>query len=109
MTAPERGMESLRLLDVAPGAVARVLEIDAPASAWRERLQSYGLAPGRSVEVIQHAPVTVVRVDHIDLAFEARIARGIVVSAGGVAQSTLDALRPSSKRSPPLDCSGTLG
>ncbi len=71
-----------RLLDVPPGAVARVVEIDASASGWRERLHAYGLAPGREVEVIQHAPVTVVRVEHIELAFEAGIARAIVVSAG---------------------------
>jgi Fe2+ transport system protein FeoA len=58
-----------------------VVEIDASACGWRERLQAYGLVPGREVEVIQHAPVTVVRVEHVDLAFEAGIARGIVVSA----------------------------
>lgn len=71
-----------RLPEVAPGEVARVIEIDASAADWRERLQAYGLAPGRELTVIQHAPVTVVRVERIDLAFEARIARGIVVSPG---------------------------
>lgn len=80
-----------RLRDVAPGAIATVLEIDASVSAWRERLQSYGLAPGRQVEVVQHSPVTVVRVERIDLAFEARIAAGILVSpaGGGVPPVTL--------------------
>lgn len=71
---------STRLPDLAPGSVARVVEIDALAGRWRERLQAYGLAPGREVKVIQHAPVTVVRVEHIDLAFESAIARGILVS-----------------------------
>jgi Fe2+ transport system protein FeoA len=72
---------STRLPDVPPGEVARVVEIDASASRWRERLQAYGLAPGREVEVIQHAPVTVVRVERVELAFEAGVARAIVVSA----------------------------
>lgn len=72
---------SARLRDLAPGTVAKVLEIDASAARWRERLIAYGLAPGREVEVVQQAPVTVVRVERIDLAFESRIAAGIVVSA----------------------------
>jgi len=71
-----------RLPDVPPGGIARVVSIDASARGCRERLQAYGLAPGREVEVVQHAPVTVVRVDHVDLAFEAGIARGIIVSTG---------------------------
>ncbi len=68
-----------RLPELPPGSLARVVEIDASVAEWRERLQAYGLAPGRRLEVVQHAPVTVVRVERIDLAFEARIARGILV------------------------------
>jgi Fe2+ transport system protein FeoA len=78
---------STRLLDVPPGGVARVVEIDASACGWRERLHAYGLAPGREVEVVQHAPVTVVRVEHVELAFEASIARAVVVSAAGASAS----------------------
>lgn len=83
MSAPAGGEGAVgrrRLPDLAPGSVARVVEIDASVAEWRERLQAYGLAPGRRLEVVQQAPVTVVRVDHTDLAFEARIARGIVVA-----------------------------
>ncbi|MGV1049422.1 MAG: CbiX/SirB N-terminal domain-containing protein [Solirubrobacterales bacterium] len=79
---PETG--STRLREVPPGAVARVVELDDSISPWRERLQAYGLVPGRELTVVQQAPVTVVRVEHIDLAFEPRISRGIIVSAGAV-------------------------
>ncbi|MDO8795349.1 MAG: FeoA family protein [Vicinamibacterales bacterium] len=64
---------------VKPGSVVRVVEIGEGASGWHERLQAYGIAPGREVTVVQQAPVTVVRVDHVDLAFEAAIARHIIV------------------------------
>jgi len=69
----------LALSELEPGATAAVVEIGAAAAAWREQLQAYGLAPGRELEVIQQRPVTVVRVERTELAFEARIARGIVV------------------------------
>lgn len=59
--------------------------------AWQERqLAGYGVARGREAEVVQTSPVIVVRVDHVELAFERRIARGIqitepVSSLGGAA------------------------
>ena len=62
-----------------PGSVVRVLAIDEGASKWHERLQAYGIAPGREITVVQQAPVTVVRIDHVDLAFEDAIARHIVI------------------------------
>lgn len=68
------------LAELPPGTTATVLELDASVSTWRDRLVAYGIAPGRQVEVVQHTPVTVVRVERIDLAFEARIAAGIVVA-----------------------------
>lgn len=60
-----------------------MVEIDSSAAEWRELLQAYGLAPGQELTVVQHAPVTVVRVERTDLAFESRIARGILVSTSG--------------------------
>lgn len=83
------GTPPVPLADLAPGTVATVLELDASVSIWRDRLVAYGLVPGRRVEVVQHAPVTVVRVERIDLAFEARIAAGIVVAACGVTGAEL--------------------
>lgn len=69
-----------RLNEVAAGSIAQVVELDDSISTWRERLQAYGVAPGRRIEVVQHNPVTVVRVERTDIAFEAKIAGGILVS-----------------------------
>lgn len=83
MSGPATDGEAVRstwLSDLAPGETATVLEIDDSLRSWREQLQAYGVAPGREVEVIQHAPVTVIRVEHLDLAFESRIARGILIA-----------------------------
>jgi Fe2+ transport system protein FeoA len=46
----------------------------------RAHLQAYGLSPGYWVEVIQHYPVTVVRVEHTELALEAGLACQVQVS-----------------------------
>jgi Fe2+ transport system protein FeoA len=67
------------LADVRPGTTTSVLALDGLETRLREQLQAYGLAPGRSVLVLQHAPVTVVRIDHTDLAFERHLSAGIVV------------------------------
>jgi Fe2+ transport system protein FeoA len=47
---------------------------------WRERLQAYGVSPGSELEVVQQSPVTVVRIDHVELAFEHSVARDILIS-----------------------------
>ncbi len=70
------------LADACPGDCVTVCFINDDADAWREHLQAYGIASGREVEVVQQKPVTVVRVDHVDLAFEADIARAIVIEDG---------------------------
>ena len=57
-------------------------DVDLPCAEGEQALdlrQLVAVRPGREVEVIQQAPVTVVRVEHIDLAFESRIAVGILV------------------------------
>lgn len=51
-------------------------------------MQAYGVAPGRWVKVVQQSPVTVVRVEHLDLAFELDIARGIRVEAAATESDT---------------------
>ena len=56
----------------------------------RSQLQSYGLAPGHTVKVLQHTPVTVLLIEQFELALErelaavvegvqSRVDRGIVV------------------------------
>lgn len=45
----------------------------------RIRLQSYGLVPGAWVLVLQHAPVTVVQIEHLELALENNLASKVRV------------------------------
>jgi Fe2+ transport system protein FeoA len=59
----------------------RIEALDGLSEGRCHQMQAYGLAPGRSVKVVQQSPVTVVRVEHLDLAFESDIARGIHVEA----------------------------
>lgn len=68
---------TVALSEVPPGNIVTVERIANLTGSRSEQLQAYGLVPGRSVKVIQQAPVTVVRVEHIDLAFESHIAREI--------------------------------
>jgi Fe2+ transport system protein FeoA len=81
------------LADAAPGTSVRVRGIGAGAVEWREHLQAYGISRGREITVVQQSPVTVVRVDHVDLAFETRIAREIAVDAAAGATPPLPAQR----------------
>ncbi|MBK5230313.1 MAG: ferrous iron transport protein A [Thermoleophilia bacterium] len=86
------------LADAAPGASVRVRGIGAGAAEWREHLQAYGISRGREITVVQQSPVTVVRVDHVDLAFEVRIAREIAVDAAAGATPPLPAQRSQGTR-----------
>ncbi len=69
------------LADVPRGARARVARLDGLPAERQEYLRAYGVAPGRWLRVVQRTPVTVVRVEHTDLAFEPQIARGVEVEA----------------------------
>jgi Fe2+ transport system protein FeoA len=69
----------MTLADIPPGSRARIDTLDGLSTDRRHQLQAYGVAPGRWVRVVQQSPVTVVRVEHLDLAFESDIARGIRV------------------------------
>lgn len=71
----------MTLADVPPGSRARIDTLDGLSASRCHQLQAYGLAPGRWVKVVQQSPVTVVRIEHLDLAFESDIARGIRVEA----------------------------
>jgi Fe2+ transport system protein FeoA len=46
----------------------------------REHLRAYGVEPGGTIEVLQHHPVTVVRVEHTELALDAGIAARVLVT-----------------------------
>jgi Fe2+ transport system protein FeoA len=67
------------LAHVPPGGRARIVELGKMPAVQRERLQAYGLAPGRWVGVLQHSPVTVVQIDQTELAFEADLAAQVFV------------------------------
>lgn len=51
------------------------------STGHRELLRTYGLEPGRTVRVEQHAPVTVVKVDQTEVALEADLAKLVFVGA----------------------------
>jgi Fe2+ transport system protein FeoA len=70
-----------RLADAPPGCRVCMAGFSEEGVCWRERLQAYGVSPGSEIEVVQQSPVTVVRVDHVELAFERSVARDIIVRA----------------------------
>lgn len=71
--------DGLTLADVPVGATVDVDNLDRLPVESCHQLQAYGLSPGRSVEIVQQSPVTVVRIEQLDLAFEAEIARAVSV------------------------------
>lgn len=77
---PVNGSSSISLADVPPGARAKVVGFsgDFPIER-RVFLQAYGLNPNYPVDVLQHSPVTVIRVDYTELALERELAQGIQV------------------------------
>jgi Fe2+ transport system protein FeoA len=69
------------LADVHPGEGARLSGFTAEFPAERcAHLQAYGLVPGRFVRVLQHNPVTVVQVEHCEIAIERELAGQICVA-----------------------------
>jgi Fe2+ transport system protein FeoA len=50
-----------------------------PPEHWAH-LQAYGLVPGRYVRVLQHTPVTIVQVEHCEIALEDELACQIRVA-----------------------------
>jgi len=76
------------LADVRPGDQVRIVGLEGLSEASRSMLQALGLCPGRYVEVIRHSPVTLVRVEHSELALEAETARRIRVQSEGPHLST---------------------
>jgi Fe2+ transport system protein FeoA len=77
--AGDRGQAArVPLALLAPGEEATVDELAAAIDpVQREQLAAYGLAPGRRLRVLQHRPLTVVQVEHTELALEAAVAREI--------------------------------
>ncbi len=68
------------LWHVSPGQEVTILGFEALPPDFQHYLQAYGLMPGRTVRVLAQRPVTIVQVEHTELAFEPQIARCILVS-----------------------------
>lgn len=68
------------LTELSPGTRARILGFDDLLSPERRAiLQAYGVLPGSEMWVRQHHPVTVIQVEHTELALEADLADAILV------------------------------
>jgi Fe2+ transport system protein FeoA len=82
---PGRGRRSpgqpQTLADLLPGQGAQLQGFapGLPPERWAH-LQAYGLVPGRFVRVLQHNPVTVVQVEHCEIALEDELACQIRVA-----------------------------
>jgi Fe2+ transport system protein FeoA len=70
----------LTLDRVPPGSQAFILGFDALEAEQQGYLRAYGVLPGRSVQVLQHRPETVIQIEFTELAFEKEIARQIQVA-----------------------------
>jgi Fe2+ transport system protein FeoA len=79
--ARERGHLPLATLaDVPLDYKVRVVEMEALPMAQREQLHGYGILPGCVLRVVQHTPVTVVQIEHTELALETAVAQAVRVS-----------------------------
>ena len=85
----ELGEGGTTLAEVPAGCKVQVLAFseDFPADR-RAYLQAYGLVPDYWVQVLQHSPVTIVRLDHLELALENELARGIKVYQHTITQES---------------------
>lgn len=74
--------ERTTLAEVPPGRKAEIIGFSAGFPEDRRAyLQAYGLVVNYSVQVVQHSPVTIVRLDNIELALESELAKGILVQS----------------------------
>jgi len=68
------------LAQAAAGSQATIETLERVPARQREQLLAYGIAPGRVVDVLQTRPVTIVRIEHAELAFETAVSRGIGIA-----------------------------
>ncbi len=90
---------SAALADVPLEQRARVVDMEALPVAQRDQLHGYGILPGCVLRVVQRTPVTVVQIEHTELALETAIAQAM---RAGDADVTTESFRRRSK------CSGDL-
>lgn len=69
------------LADVPQGCKAKVVGFTQYIPPARlSHFQALGLIPGHQVRVLQHSPVTVVQIEHTELAFERELAQEIQIT-----------------------------
>jgi len=76
-----RALPETALAEVPPGCRATIETLEHVPARQREQLLAYGVAPGRIVDVLQTRPVTIVRVEHAELALETALSRAIGIAA----------------------------
>ncbi len=70
------------VLSLGPGESAQVASFaDGLTHEQITQLRAYGLDVGRRVRIVQHRPVTVLGVDHTEVALDSDVAAGILVRA----------------------------
>jgi len=70
----------MTLADAAPGCWVKIIRFSTSIPIEKQaHLQAYGLVDGRPVRVLQHSPVTVVQVEHTELALEKSLALEVQV------------------------------
>jgi Fe2+ transport system protein FeoA len=82
---PRQNKESTRdvhkLIRIPSGERVQVFGLgEALTPSRRTHLQAYGVVPGYWIEVIQQSPVTVIQVDHIELALDYELAASVLVT-----------------------------
>jgi Fe2+ transport system protein FeoA len=78
----------LTLLDILPGCRVKIEGFATHLSPGRRsQLQAYGLVPGYWVEVLQHSPVTVIKIEHSEVAMENDLAAQVWVAEGNPEQA----------------------
>jgi Fe2+ transport system protein FeoA len=78
----------LTLLDVPPGYQVKIEGFAPDISPNRKsQLQAYGLVPGYWVEVLQQSPVTVIKIEHSEVAMENDLAFLVWVTERGSGQA----------------------
>jgi Fe2+ transport system protein FeoA len=69
----------IRLINLKPGVTAKVTAFGEMPASQQAALQAYGVLPGRNLLVLQQKPLTIVQVEWTELAFEAGVARQVIV------------------------------
>lgn len=73
---------ALTLAGARPGHDVAIVGFAGGAGDLHERLLAYGLIPGRTLRVLAQKPLTVVRIEHTELALERELAQCVEIAGG---------------------------